>query len=84
VLRGAEPVVLDQLKRATVRRQVDQLIRFIQMIQLGYIEMADFEAAAAFSNRIADALGDDIYRQSADELRAERERLFPPADTAGP
>ncbi|MEZ4702451.1 MAG: DUF2723 domain-containing protein [Rhodothermales bacterium] len=81
VWRSAEPVVLDQLQRARTRRQVDTLIRYIQMIQLGYIELSDFDAAAAFSNRIADALNDDVYRQTPEQLRAERDRLFSPEDS---
>ncbi len=81
VWKNAEPVVLDQLQRAQTRRQVDSLIRFIQMIQLGYIEVSDFEAASAFSDRIAEALNDSIYRQTPEQLRAERDRLFAP-DTA--
>ncbi len=84
VWKDAEPVVLNQLKRAQTRRQVDSLIRFIQMIQLGYIEVSDFEAASAFSDRIAEALDDDIYRQTPEQLRAERDRLFAPDSASTP
>ncbi len=78
IWKRAEPVVLDQLGRARSRQQINRLVQFVQMIQIGYMEMGDFDAAAAFSDRIADALNDDIYRMTPDELRIESERLFGP------
>ena len=85
IWQKAEPLVLDNLKRAQTQTTLDQTARFMQMMQIGYMEVGDFEAAAAFTNKIAEAIGDDSYRKTAAEFEADSRRLFPPApasDTA--
>jgi hypothetical protein len=65
----AEPVALHRLENARTSRQVDLAAQYVQMIRFTYLEAGDFEAASAFSNRIAEVLEDSSYRQSPDELR---------------
>ncbi len=85
VWKKAEPLVLMSLKGATTQRALDQAASFMQMIQLGYIQVGDFEAASAFTDQIADIIGDDSYRRTPEEFEAESRRIFsnrPPADTS--
>lgn len=69
IMKQAEPVVLHRLKMARSAREVDYAVQFVQMIQFSYIENRDFEAAAAFSNRMAEVMADSSYRQTEQELR---------------
>lgn len=66
----AEPYILDALVEATTAQTINRLRQYIQNLEFTYLESGDFEAAAAFTKRIADATGDSTYRQSADQLRA--------------
>lgn len=76
IMKMAEPVVLHRLKTARSAREVDYAVQFVQMIQFSYIENRDFEAAAAFSNRMAEVMADSSYRQSAEELRRLYEEVL--------
>lgn len=77
-----EPLVLANLDRARTQSSFDTAARFIQMVQLGYIEASAFDEAASFSDKIAEVVGDDAYRKSAAEFAQDRARIFPP-DTSG-
>ncbi len=79
IWQKAEPLVLDNLTRAQTQTTLDQTARFMQMMQIGYMEVGDFDAAAAFTNKIAEAIGDESYRRSAAEFEADSKRLFPSA-----
>ncbi len=83
VLQKAEPLVLMNLRQARTQGSLDNAARFIQMIQLGYMEAGAFDEAAAFSDKIAEIIGDDSYRKTAEEFARDRSRLFgPEPDTA--
>ncbi|MEM8485406.1 MAG: DUF2723 domain-containing protein [Bacteroidota bacterium] len=84
IWQKAEPLVLENLTRAQTQTTLDQTARFMQMMQIGYMEVGDYEAAAAFTNKIAEAIGDESYRRTAAEFEADSKRLFsaPASDTA--
>ena len=74
IIRRLEPLILHRLKyEATTQREQQYLAGFIQMIQYTYLDDKDYEAGEAFSRKLADALGDSSFIQTADELRALRE-----------
>ncbi len=82
VWKKAEPVVLESIARARTQSALERAARLMQMIQVGYVEIADFEAASAFSNRIADVINDDGFRKSPEEFEQDRKRLFPPTEAS--
>jgi hypothetical protein len=72
LVRRAEPVVLHRLEHARSERELNYAAQYAQMVQFAYLDAGNFEAASSFSDRLADLLGDDSYRQSPEDLR----RLF--------
>ncbi|WP_412068514.1 protein O-mannosyl-transferase family [Rubrivirga sp. IMCC43871] len=84
IFREAETIALGQLQSARSAGSQDQAFQFVQYIQSAYILGGDYEAASAFMGRIADVIGDETFRRSADEIRAEAEAMMaPPTDSAG-
>ena len=77
VLRQAEDLALAQLDGASASSQ-EQAFQYVQYVQSAYIVGGDYEAAAAFMSRIADAIGDERFRRSADQIRQEAEAMRPP------
>ncbi|MDX1545845.1 MAG: DUF2723 domain-containing protein [Rhodothermales bacterium] len=75
LMQKAEPLLLHYLSTGQTPYNQDFLERFVQAVQFTYLDARDFEAAATFSNRLAEALGDP-YRQTPDELRQQYEGLF--------
>ena len=73
-LREAETIALDQLSAPSQAAQ-EQAYQFVQYIQSAYVLSGDYDAASAFMGRIADVIGDDAFRRSADEIRTEAEAL---------
>jgi hypothetical protein len=69
IMKKAEPVVLHRLEYPRSERDLDLAARFVQLIQLAYLDARDFEAASAFSERLAEVLEDSTYRQTPEELR---------------
>ena len=49
----------------------EQGFQYAQFIQTGYVLADQFDAAAAFSARLAEAIGDDRFRRTAAEFRAD-------------
>lgn len=74
LMAQAEPIALHRLTNARTDRQLDFAAQYVQMIRFTYLEAGDYDAASAFSHRIADVLADSAYRQSADELRRMYQR----------
>ncbi len=71
--QDAEPLVLNRLQNAigsNNQNSFARVARFIEIIQGAYLEAQDFEAYAAFTNRIGEVIGDSTYRQSAAEVEA--------------
>ncbi|MEM0961084.1 MAG: DUF2723 domain-containing protein [Bacteroidota bacterium] len=74
-LREAETLALDQFSTAQSSAGQEQAFQYVQYVQSSYILSGQFDRAAAFSNRIADAIGDDRFRRTADQIRAEIEAM---------
>lgn len=71
--KQAEPLILNRLERAIMansNNQMARVARFIEIIQGAYLETKDFQAYAAFTNRIGEVIGDSTYRQTAEEVEA--------------
>ena len=81
VWKKAEPVVLENLSNARSQSSIERSARFMQMIQVGYLEVGDVEAASDFSHRIAEAINDETYKKSPEEFELDRQRLFPDSET---
>ena len=75
IWKKAEPVVLHRLVNAPSDRAIDMALQYVQTIRYAYLVNQDFEAAAAFSNKLADALNDDSLRISPDDARREFESV---------
>lgn len=86
LMRRAEPRVLHRLSTATSSREMDFAAQYVSMIRYAYLQAGDFEAASAFSGRIAEVLEDTTYRQSPEQLRRwfqREEQLMNEADDSG-
>ncbi len=70
ILKMAEPVILHPVKNNGSRRDLEQAARFIEIVRGFYVDASDFEAAADFTNSIADIIGDSTYRQTPAEIEA--------------
>jgi MFS family permease len=88
LMTAAETHALDQLLTATTQRAANIGVQYYQTVQAVYLDSGAFDQAATFSNQIADALGDESFRLSAEELRrmyeARSELSAPPAADAVP
>jgi hypothetical protein len=87
LMTAAEPLALDQLLTATTQRGIDIGVQYYQTVQAIYLDSGAFDQAATFSSQIADALGDESFRISAEELRQmyqSRPALPPAVDDAVP
>ena len=71
LLQRAESDVLTNLEGASSPAAQEDVFQYLQFIQSAYLLAEQYDAAAAFSGRVADAVGDDRYRRTADEFRAE-------------
>jgi len=69
LMEAAEPVALAQLASATTQRGIELGVQYYQTVQSFYLDSGAYDQAATFSGEIADALGDETFRLSADELR---------------
>lgn len=69
LMEAAEPVALAQLASATTQRGIELGVQYYQTVQSFYLDSGAYDQAATFSGQIADALGDESFRLSADELR---------------
>ncbi|MFO7313302.1 DUF2723 domain-containing protein [Rhodothermus marinus] len=76
IWKKAEPLVLFTLRTARSQREADMAAQFVQIIRFTYMMAGDYEAAAAFSNRLADVLGDDSFRKTPDQLRQEMQQFL--------
>ncbi len=71
-MKRAESLVLHRLDHARSQSEEDYITDFVQMIRFTYLDARDFEAAAAFENRLSEMLGDST-QQTPEELRREFE-----------
>ena len=91
LLRQAEDVVLRQFETAQTPRDQERAFQLVQFVQAAYLQGGAYDAAAAFTGRFAQAIGDPRFARTADDLRREveaAERLeagsAPPADEPAP
>ncbi len=80
--KQAEPLVLFTLRTARSQREAEMAAQFVQIIRMTYLMAGDYQAAADFSNRLADVIGDDSFRKTPDELRQEMQQLMGLPDTS--
>ncbi len=82
-MQKAEPLVLHRLATARTQSEEEYIAEFVQMIRGTYILARDYDAAAAFENRLAETLGDPS-RKTPEDLRRDFEGIqetAPPPDT---
>ena len=83
IMKQAEPLVLARLTGAKTSRDADFAAQYVQMVRYTYLDAGDYEAASAFSDRLADALDDESYRQTPEEIeRRLREGALPDGSTS--
>ncbi|MFT4604309.1 MAG: hypothetical protein ACI9W4_001039 [Rhodothermales bacterium] len=76
LMMEAEPIVLHRLNRASGDRDVQLAARFIELIRLSYLDAGEFQAAADFSQRIGEVIGDTTYGQTAAQFEAMYREAF--------
>ncbi|MEM6287319.1 MAG: DUF2723 domain-containing protein [Bacteroidota bacterium] len=79
LLQRAEADVFADFDAASTPTEQQSVFQFLQFIQSAYLLAEQYDAAAAFSGRVADAVGDERFRRTAEQFRAEAEALREPA-----
>ena len=79
LLRQAEDLVLRQFAVAQSPRQQEDAFQLVQFVQAAYLQNGAYDAAAAFTARFAEAIGDPRFERTADDLRREVEAAQAPA-----
>lgn len=74
----AEPLVLEGLSTARTQFELERSARFMQMIEYGYLEVGNVEAASTFRDKISEAMDDESYKKTPEEFEVDRQRLFSP------
>ncbi|MFN3595792.1 MAG: DUF2723 domain-containing protein [Rubricoccaceae bacterium] len=74
-LRRAEDLALRQYQTARSAPAQERALQYIQFVQGAYLMGSAYEEAAAFTARLADALGAPQLRQTPDEMRAQGEAM---------
>lgn len=69
IMRNIEPVVFNNIETATSNRSLTQAVQVAQMVQATYMRAGAFEDASDIGSDLADALGDEGYRQPPEVLR---------------
>ncbi len=73
VWKIGEPVFLHTLKHARDDREAEFISQFIQIMRMTYMEAGDFEAAAALTDRMAEAFSNPTLKRTPQQLRQEFE-----------
>ena len=76
ILRKSEPLILHRIEYPRNSRDLERAAQFLELIRGAYLEAGDFEAAAEFTNAIADVLRDSTYRQTAEEIQTLYEAVM--------
>ncbi|MEM1054101.1 MAG: DUF2723 domain-containing protein [Bacteroidota bacterium] len=82
-MSGAEDQALARLRTAESQSDRETAMQYIQLVTLAYVQGGAYDAAAAFSDRLAEAVEDDRVRQTADEFRQQAEALNSPPPEEG-
>ncbi len=69
LMQELETITLHRLKVVTDPRDMERAVQYVQLIQYKYLELGDFEAASAFSRKIAEILGDSTFYQTPEQFR---------------
>ena len=75
ILKRAEPLILHTVMSPTSSRDLEQAVRFLDIVRSFYFEVRDFEAASEFTYRLADVMQDSTYRQTPEQLQAYYDTL---------
>ena len=75
VLQRAEPLLLHSITNPRSSRNLEQAVRFLDIVRSYYLEVRDFVAASEFTNSIAEVLQDSSYRQTPDQIEAYYDAL---------
>lgn len=73
VAKGAEPLVLRRIEHGETNRDLELAGSYLQVLRGIYLQVRDYEAAAALSGRLADILGDSTIRRSVEDYRRMNE-----------
>lgn len=75
VLKRAEPLLLHSITNPRSSRNLEQAIRFLDIVRSYYLEVRDFVAASEFTNLIAEVLQDSSYRQTPEQIEVYYDTL---------
>jgi len=75
VLKRAEPLLLHSITNPRSSRDLEQAIRFLDIVRSYYLEVRDFVAASEFTNLIAEVLQDSSYRQTPEQIEVYYDTL---------
>ena len=75
MLQRAEPLLLHSITNPRSSRNLEQAVRFLDIVRSYYLEVRDFVAASEFTNSIAEVLQDSSYRQTPDQIEAYYDAL---------
>lgn len=75
VLQRAEPLLLHSITNPRSSRDLEQGVRFLDIVRSYYLEVRDFVAASEFTNSIAEVLQDSSYRQTPEQIEAYYDAL---------
>ncbi len=81
-MQSAEDQALARFDAASTQSEQQTALQYIQLVQMAYMTGEAFDAAAEFSNRLAQKVGDPAIRQSADDFRRQAEAMNAPPEAA--
>ncbi len=76
ILQRAEPLLLNTITNPRSQRDLEQAVRFLDILRSFYLEVRDFVAASNFTNSIADIMQDSSYRQTPQQIEAQFDTLM--------
>lgn len=69
IMRDIEPVVINRIATASSTQGLTQAVQAVQLVQANYMRAGSFEEASTLGGELADALGDERYRQPPEVLQ---------------
>jgi len=78
MIAPAEREAISLLSSATTEQQQSRALQYIRILQAAYLQAGAFDAASAFYDRLATAVGDPTIRMSSDAIRAQAESMSVP------
>jgi hypothetical protein len=71
----AEREALALLQSAATEPQQARALQYVRILQAAYLDAEAYQAASAFYDRLATAVGDPTLRMSAEDIRAQAESM---------